>query len=114
MDTVSILGAVKKRLDIYDNNQDVIIECMIEDVLNVLLNKRYPFDMSKDIDSLPSRYVNWVVRATVSAYNSIGMLNVKRYAENGYQITFQDVVNGIPTAMMSEIVSKVGVTYFER
>lgn len=102
------LVKVKARLSLTDNEFDEIVTSIIEDVAEIALNTRYPFDYTKAVTDLPDRYENWVVRAAVQVFNNIGTLNVKQYSENGLSFTYSAVRDGISVRLLNEIIPKAG------
>lgn len=107
IDKQTALRKVKERLSINDEYDNILIT-MVEDVAEIALNTRYPFDYTKTVDDLPNRFENWVVRATVQVYNNLGTLNVKQYSENGLSFTFSAIRDGISVRLLNEIIPKAG------
>lgn len=107
IDKQTALRKVKERLSIDDEYDDILIT-MVEDVAEIALNTRYPFDYTKTVDDLPDRFENWVVRATVQVYNNLGTLNVRQYSENGLSFTFSAIRDGISVRLLNEIIPKAG------
>lgn len=103
-----LLEKVKARLLIEDEEYDNILTSVIEDVWDIALGTRYPFDYDKVVSDLPKRFENWVVRAVVQVYQNFGTLNVKQYSENGLSFTYSAVRDGISVRLLNEIVPKAG------
>lgn len=104
----TLLEKVKARLSIEDNDLDTIITSIIEDVWEIALSTRYPFDYDKQLIDLEPRFENWVVRATVQVYTNFGTLNVKQYSENGLSFTYSAIRDGISVRLLNEIMPKAG------
>lgn len=105
---IEVLKQVKSRLNILDDTTDVVLTNLILDVMNIALNSRFPFHEDKTVNDLPPRMENWVTRASVQVYESIGMLNVKQYSENGLSFTRSAVRDGISVRTLNEIIPKAG------
>lgn len=103
-----LLEKVKARLSIEDNDFDAIINAIIEDVWEIALSTRYPFDYNKQLRDLEPRFENWVVRATVQVYTNFGTLNVKQYSENGLSFTYGAIRDGVSIRLLNEIMPKAG------
>lgn len=108
IDNVKALAKVKARLSLENDEFDTLLETMVEDVTEIALYTRYPFDYTKKVEDLPDRFENWVVRATVQTFNNVGTLNVKQYSENGLSFTFGAIRDGISVRMLNEIIPKAG------
>lgn len=108
IDKAKVLDEVKKRIRVTDGSLNDILNSMIDDVLDIAVSLRFPYDHNKTDEDLEIRYQGWVIRACKSSYDSIGYHNIKAYSENGYSISFNDIKNGIPQATLDEIVPFLG------
>ena len=103
IDTTKILTDFKLIKGIVDDSQDDVIKIFIEFAVDKLLFQRYPYDRSKTSDDLIG-YDTWVLRAVRSIYDTQGQYNITQFAQNGVQITYSSLEDGISSSMLNEIV----------
>ena len=103
IDKKTILTDFKLIKGIEDDSQDGVINLFIEFAVDKLLFQRYPYDRSKTSDDLEG-YDTWVLRAVRSIYDTQGQYNITQFAQNGVQITYSSLEDGISSSMISEIV----------
>lgn len=109
IDTTKILKNLKTLLEIEDDSSDKVLEVFIETTVDKLLELRYPFDMNKTQEDLEPRWESWIARAARSIYESQGQYNVSQFSQNGVQITYKGLQDGIDEALVRAVMPYAGV-----
>lgn len=109
IDKEKILNDVKIINNIEDDSQDELIKTFIEVAIGKLLELRYPFDLSKTELDLEKRFESWITRAVRSIYDTQGSYNITQFAQNGVQITYSRLSEGIDETLIRSIVPYAGV-----
>ena len=109
LDKVKILTDVKSIQGIQGADEDAVLNVFIDGAIGKLLELRYPFDFSKTELDLDPRFNSWVTRATRSIYDSQGQHNISQFSQNGVQITYSNMVEGIDQSLVDSIMPMVGV-----
>lgn len=82
------------------------LKILLEDTKNIALSEIYPFEDYSELE-LPSKYLNWQLRACVELYNLGDKNGITAYSENGLSWTKNS--GGLSKDLMSEITRKAGV-----
>lgn len=91
-----------------DENYTAVLMSLLEDAKNIALSTLYPFLDDFETVTLPSKYYNWQIRASVELYKWAGNAGIKAYSENGLSWS-RDTDGAISNSLLEEIVPKVGV-----
>lgn len=108
IDKTLILENSKKLLGIKGNDHDEILNVFIDVAIGKLLELRYPFDYSIDESKIPSRWNSWLTRAVQSIYESQGQHNITQFSQNGVQITYSRMEEGIDIGLIDSVVPLAG------
>lgn len=109
IEKTKILSNAKILLGIDDDAVDEVLKVFMDVAINKLLEERYPFDMSKTEKDLDGRFNSWIARATRSIYESQGQMNITQFSQNGVQITYSNMVEGIDRSLINTIIPMAGV-----
>ena len=109
IDKLKILNDVKSVQGIQGTGEDAVLNVFIESAIGKLLELRYPFDFEKTEVDLAERFESWITRATRSIYDSQGQHNISQFSQNGVQITYSNMVEGIDQSLIDSIMPMVGV-----
>ena len=109
IDKDKILKDVKVIQGIDDNSEDELIKTFIEVAIGKLLEIRYPFDLSKTELDLEKRFESWITRAVRSIYDTQGSYNITQFAQNGVQITYSRLSEGIDESLIRSVMPYAGV-----
>lgn len=101
-----MLSQVKLLLNITDTSKDNLLNLLIKIAKDIALRTLNPFEDDIDILVLPFKYDYWVVQAVQQMYQNLGSENIKSYSENGLSITYADLVSGISSSLLSQLVPK--------
>lgn len=89
-------------------NYEAVLSGLLDDALNIALNAIYPFLDDYTEVELPSRYLNWQLRAAVELYKSGENQGYVSYSENGLSWSRKND-GALSNALLEELVPKVGV-----
>ena len=109
IDRESILESVKTIQGIEDDSLDEVLNAFIDVAVGKLLELRYPFDLSKTAQDLEKRWESWIVRAVRSIYETQGAYNITQFSQNGVQITYAKMEEGIDASLVASVVPYAGV-----
>lgn len=109
IDKDKILKDVKVIQGIEDNSEDELIKTFIEVAIGKLLEIRYPFDLNKTELDLEKRFESWITRAVRSIYDTQGSYNITQFAQNGVQITYSRLSEGIDESLIRSVMPYAGV-----
>lgn len=109
IDKTKILDDVKALQGIEDTQFDEVINIFIEIAIGKLLELRYPFDFEKTENDIEDRFQSWITRATSSIYDSQGQGNINQFSQNGVQVTYHRLEEGIDTGLIKSVMPRVGV-----
>lgn len=106
------LENLKKRIpydeDIFGNkeNYENVLKALLDDAKNIALAEIYPYEDFSQLD-LPSKYLNWQLRASVELYNIGDKKGILSYSENGLSWTKDS--GDLSKSLMGELTRKAGV-----
>ena len=101
-----MLSDIKLLLNITDTSKDTLLNLMIKIAKDVALRTLNPFEDGIDVLILPYKYNYWVTQAVQQMYQNMGSENIKSYSENGLSITYADLLSGISSSLLSQLVPK--------
>lgn len=108
IDKAKVLEDAKILIGVQDESQDEVIKVFIDVAINKLIELRYPFDMTKDETDLEPRWTSWITRATRSIYEAQGQMNITQFSQNGVQITYNNMVEGIDSSLVNSVMPFAG------
>lgn len=109
IDKDKILNNVKLMQGIEDESQDDVLKVLIDVSISKLLELRYPFDLDKTEVDLEKRFEGWIARACSSMYENQGQYNISQFSQNGVQITYSNLSDGIDQSLINAIMPYAGV-----
>lgn len=107
IDKTAIKNKIKTINEIEDNSQDDVIDVFIDVAIGKLLRLRYPFHFDKTEDDLVG-FDSWIVRAVRSIYDTQGQYNITQFSQNGVQITYSNLEEGISSSLVREVMPLMG------
>lgn len=84
---------------------EAYLKSLLEDVKNIALAEIYPFLDNYESIELPSKYLNWQIRAAKELHANSGLAGFKAYSENGLSYS-KDNDGPLSTTLMSELIPK--------
>lgn len=83
-----------------------VLNALLEDSKFKCLSILYPFEDYSDYD-IPTKHLNWQIRASVELYNLADKSGIVSYSENG--ISFAKLTDGLSLSLINELTPKVGI-----
>ena len=93
--------------NVYTNRgtYEAYLNSLLEDAKNIALNEIYPFLDNYEGIELPSKYLNWQIRAAKELHANSGLAGFKSYSENGLSYS-KDNDGPLSTTLMNELIPR--------
>lgn len=89
--------------------EDTEVEWFLDSAVRKCLNLAFPFDKNATEERLAYPYYErWLIDATISMVQSIGVGNIKSYSQNGYSISYVNMTDGLSEDLINQIIPKAG------
>lgn len=87
------------------NQYDEYLNTLLEEAKDIALHEIYPFLDNYEGIELPSKYLNWQIRAAKQLHSNGELEGFKSYSENGLSYS-KDNDSALSTALMNELIPK--------
>lgn len=108
MDKTQIIEIVKAKPNISPLT-DTEVEWFVDSAIRKCLNLRFPFKLNAEVADIDFPYFHrWITDVTIAMIENIGVANVKSYSEIGMSITYAEMTDGIPKALINDMLAMAG------
>ena len=108
LDKLKIKIPYNERIFKSNANYEALLSSLLDDALNIALATIYPFVEDYTELELPSKYLNWQIRAAVELYKNGDNQGYKSYSENGLSWTRTND-GALSDSLLEELIPKAGV-----